>query len=52
MGGVISIGSTDKTLRFFHRSGHNITVDGEREVVWCTVGDFVARVTDTTFRSS
>jgi carboxylesterase len=38
------LGSADKTVRFFHNSGHNITVDREREAVWRTVGDFIARV--------
>ena len=38
------LGSSDKTVRLFHRSGHNMTVDAEREAVWRTVGDFLARV--------
>jgi len=38
------LGSTDKTMRFFHNSGHNITIDSEREAVWRAVGDFIARV--------
>jgi carboxylesterase len=38
------IGSADKTLRFFHHSGHAITVDTEREAVWQAVGEFIGRV--------
>jgi len=38
------LGSTDKTMRFFHNSGHNIIIDQDREAVWRTVGDFIARV--------
>lgn len=41
------LGSTDKTLRFFPNSGHNIATDSEREAVWHTVGEFIARVRGT-----
>ena len=37
------IGSEDKELVCFSDSGHAITLDGERELVWAKVYDFIAR---------
>ena len=42
---VDHLGSTDKTLHILHNSGHAITVDSEREIVWRAVGDFIREKT-------
>ena len=36
------VGSEDKELVWFPNSGHAITLDGERELVWAKVCDFIA----------
>ena len=41
---IEQIGSMDKELITLHKSGHNILVDAERELVWERTAEFVARI--------
>jgi esterase/lipase len=42
---IAEASSADKTLAWFGQSGHMLPNDVEREVVWSTTADWIARVT-------